>query len=80
MLATTPTRRDNVPGPFQQGDEVRWNHAQGSSTGTVKRIHEERIEFEGQSFVGSEDDPVSIVESDGTGARAAHEADGLEPA
>jgi hypothetical protein len=80
MLAVTPTRSDDVPGPFQQGDQVRWNHAQGSSTGTVKQIHKERLEFAGQTFVGSEDDPVYIVESDGTGARAAHKADGLERA
>jgi hypothetical protein len=69
-----------VPGPYRQGDEVTWKHAQGTSTGTVKQVHKERIEFEGQTFVGSEDDPVYIVESDGTGARAAHKADGLSEA
>jgi hypothetical protein len=69
-----------VPGPFRPGDEVTWNHAQGTSRGTVKQVHEEEIEFAGQSFQGSEDDPVYIVESEGTGARAAHKADGLSPA
>jgi hypothetical protein len=73
-------RETHVPGPFRQGDEVTWKHAQGSSKGTVEQVHEERIEFEGQSFVGSEHDPVYIVESDETGARAAHEADGLSEA
>ncbi|GGI05643.1 DUF2945 domain-containing protein [Egicoccus halophilus] len=66
-----------MSGPFRQGDEVAWNHAQGESTGRVKQIHKERIEFEGQAFNGSEDDPVYIVESDDTGARAAHKQGAL---
>lgn len=68
-----------MPGPFRKGDQVRWSTAQGETEGTVKRIHKEPIEFDGQRFVGSEDDPVYIVESDRTGARAAHKKDALSP-
>ncbi len=67
-----------MPGPFRPGDEVAWRHPQGETTGTVKTVHKETIEFEGQTFRGEEDDPVYIVESDATGAHAAHKADGLE--
>ncbi|MFA9432671.1 DUF2945 domain-containing protein [Egicoccus sp. AB-alg2] len=66
-----------MSGPFQQGDRVAWKHAQGETTGAVKQIHKERTEFEGQTFAGSEDDPVYIVESDQTGARAAHKQGAL---
>ena len=69
-----------MPGPFRKGDTVTWNTAQGETRGTVKEIHKEDIEFAGQSFNGSEDDPVYVVESEQTGARAAHKADALDPA
>lgn len=69
-----------MSGPYRQGDEVEWKHPQGTTKGTVKHVHKERIEYEGQTFDGSEDDPVYIVESDRTGARAAHKADGLSRA
>lgn len=67
-----------MPGPYNKGDTVRWNTAQGETTGEIKRIEKETIEFEGQTFDGSEDDPVYIVESNQTGSRAAHKEDALE--
>lgn len=67
-----------MPGPYRPGDEVTWNHAQGTSRGTVKQVIKDEVVFAGQTFQGSEDDPVYIVESDETGARAAHKADGLD--
>lgn len=68
-----------MSGPHRKGDKVRWQHAQGSSTGEVKEIHKEDVTFADQDFTGSEDDPVYIVESDATGDRAAHKKDALEP-
>lgn len=67
-----------MPGPFRKGDTVTWNTAQGPTTGTIVRIEKRTIEFEGQTFTGSENDPVYVVESEATGARAAHKASALE--
>lgn len=67
-----------MPGPFRPGDAVTWRHEQGTSQGVVKQVHKEDVEFAGQTFRGSEDDPVYIVESDETGDRAAHKAAGLD--
>ena len=62
---------------FHTGDTVEWNTSQGSTHGTVVSTHTEDLEFEGQTFRASPEDPVHIVESGKTGARAAHHAKAL---
>jgi hypothetical protein len=63
---------------FREGDEVRWNTSQGTTHGRVVDIRTREFTFDGQHFKASDDDPRYIVESDKTGARAAHTGDALE--
>jgi hypothetical protein len=62
---------------ISKGDHVRWNTSQGETSGTVVDIRTKDFTFEGQHFNASDDDPRFIVESDKTGARAAHKGDAL---
>lgn len=62
---------------LSKGDRVSWNTSQGRTQGTVEEKRTEDFEFEGQSFKGSDDDPAYIVESEKTGARAAHKGSAL---
>ncbi|QZY28327.1 DUF2945 domain-containing protein [Nocardioides coralli] len=62
---------------LQKGDRVAWNTPQGETTGTIVERRTSDFQFEGQQFRASEDEPAYIVESEKTGARAAHKDDGL---
>lgn len=62
------------------GDRVHWNTSQGRTTGTTVEKRTKRFQFEKQTFDASEDDPYWIVESEKTGARAAHKESSLDPA
>ena len=62
---------------LQKGDQVAWNTSQGETTGTVVARRTQDFQFDGQQFRASEDEPAFIVESDKTGARAAHKQHGL---
>jgi hypothetical protein len=62
---------------LQKGDKVAWNTPQGETTGTIVERRTSDFQLEGQQFRASEDEPAFIVESDRTGAHAAHKADGL---
>ena len=62
---------------FSTGDEVAWNTSQGQTHGTVKEKRTSDFTFEGQQFRPTEDDPYYIVESDRTGAKAAHKESAL---
>lgn len=57
---------------MHKGQKVSWNTSQGTTHGVIRERYTEDLEFEGQTFRASRDDPVCIVESDATGARAAH--------
>lgn len=59
---------------------MEWDHAQGSSTGTVVDVATSPGSIQDFHYKASEDDPRFIVESDGTGARAAHTGDELREA
>lgn len=63
---------------LRQGQKVSWNTSQGKTHGTVVSKHTKDFQFEKQQFRASEDDPVYVVESEKTGARAAHHEDALE--
>lgn len=62
---------------IEQGSRVSWNTSQGRTQGTTVRRRTSRFEFEGQTFDASADDPYWIVESEKTGARAAHKESSL---
>ena len=56
----------------QVGDRVSWNTPQGRTQGTVVERRTADFTFAGQHFTASADDPKLIVESEKTGAKAAH--------
>jgi surface antigen len=62
---------------LRKGDRVAWTTSQGETTGTVVERRTEDFQLDRQQFRASEDDPTFIVESDKTGARAAHNQDAL---
>lgn len=62
---------------IEQGDTVHWNTSQGRTVGTAKEKRVREFEFDGQTFKASDDEPYWIVESDKTGARAAHKESSL---
>ncbi len=61
----------------QKGDRVSWNTPQGRTHGQVVERRTRDFTFDGQQFRASEDDPMFIVESEKSGARAAHAASAL---
>lgn len=65
---------------YHVGDRVRWDHAQGTSEGKVVEVATEPGEIKSFHYDASEKDPRYIVESDETGARAAHTAGELRKA
>ncbi len=62
---------------YRKGDNVSWNTSQGKTHGTVQEKRTKDFQFEGQKFTASDDEPVYIVESDKTGAKAAHKESAL---
>lgn len=57
---------------FKTGDKVRWDHSQGTSTGKVVRKLTKPMKIKDHKVAASPDNPEYLVESDKTGARAAH--------
>lgn len=62
---------------YSKGDAVSWNTSQGTTHGTVQEKRTSDFQFEGQQFRPTDDDPYYLVESDKTGARAAHKESAL---
>jgi len=54
------------------GDKVTWNTPQGTTTGTTVEKKTKPFQHDKQKFDASDDDPYWIVESEKTGASAAH--------
>lgn len=59
------------------GSHVTWKTSQGPTEGKVVERKTKDFTFEKQKFTASEDEPAFIVESDKTGARAAHKGSAL---
>lgn len=59
------------------GDRVSWATSQGRTRGTVVDRRTKDFEFAGQHFTASTDSPAFIVESEKTGAKAAHKGSAL---
>lgn len=61
----------------QVGDRVSWDTSQGRTQGKVVERKTRDFTFDGQDFKASQDDPRFIVESEKTGAKAAHRGSAL---
>jgi hypothetical protein len=62
---------------FKQGDRVSWNTSQGRTQGTVVTRLTSDTTVEGHQVRASHDDPQYLVESEKTGAQAAHKPSAL---
>ncbi|WP_377639184.1 DUF2945 domain-containing protein [Oryzobacter terrae] len=62
---------------YAKGDGVSWNTSQGETHGTVVDKRTSDFQLDGQQFRPTDDDPYYVVESDKTGARAAHKESAL---
>ena len=57
---------------ISKGSKVSWNTSQGRTHGKAVEKRTKEFTFEGQKFTASDDEPYWIVQSDKTGAKAAH--------
>jgi len=60
-----------------KGDSVTWNTSQGTTSGTTVERKTKPFQHDKQKFDASSDDPYWIVESEKTGATAAHKESSL---
>jgi hypothetical protein len=65
---------------YKAGDAVRWDHSQGTTTGKVVRKLTRATTIKNHRVAASPDNPEYLVESDKTGARAAHKPSELRKA
>lgn len=63
---------------FKKGDKVQWHSSQGTVQGTVKKKLTSPTAIKGHHVNASADEPQYLVESDQTGAEAAHKPDALK--
>ena len=63
---------------LRKGDAVEWNTSQGTTSGTVKKKLTSPTKIKGHEVKASADNPEYLVESDKTGAEAAHKPGALE--
>ncbi len=59
------------------GDRVSWGTPQGRTQGKVVERKTADFQLAGQKFTASQDDPAFVVESEKTGAHAAHKGGAL---
>lgn len=59
------------------GDRVSWGTPQGRTQGEVVERKTKDFTFADQKFTASEDEPMFMVESEKTGAKAAHTGSAL---
>ena len=57
---------------FKAGDAVKWDHSQGTTQGKVVKKVTSPTHIKGHKVAASKDNPEYIVQSDKTGAKAAH--------
>jgi hypothetical protein len=63
---------------FRSGDTVEWSSPQGTVSGTVKKKLTAPAEIKGHHVAASPENPEFLVESERTGARAAHKPGSLK--
>lgn len=59
------------------GDRVSWDSPQGRTQGTVVERKTKDFQPDNRQWKASEDEPKLVVESEKTGAKAAHEPSAL---
>jgi hypothetical protein len=62
---------------FSKGDRVSWGTPQGRTQGRVVERRTKDFQHDGQHFTASSDEPAYIVESEKSGAKAAHKGSAL---
>jgi hypothetical protein len=62
---------------LSKGTPVEWNTPQGTTHGKIVQKKVSDFELDGHTHRASEDEPLYLVESAKTGARAAHKASAL---
>lgn len=62
---------------WKKGDKVEWNTPQGRTTGTVKKKLTSPSDIKGHHVAASADNPEYLVESEKSGAVAAHKPQAL---
>ena len=62
---------------LKPGDKVKWTSSGGETVGKVVRKQTTPTTIKGHKVAASKDNPEYIVESDKTGAQAAHKPGGL---
>lgn len=65
---------------LKKGDKVEWETSQGKTSGTVKRKLTKPIDIKGHHVAASKENPEYLVESDKSGAQAAHKSKALKKA
>ncbi len=65
---------------FKAGDAVKWDHSQGTTQGKVIKKVTSPTRIKGHKVAASKDNPEYIVQSDKTGAKAAHKPTELRKA
>jgi hypothetical protein len=63
---------------LKKGDKVKWNTAQGETTGEIEKKLTSPTEIKGHHVAASKDNPQYLVKSDKTGKEAAHKPEALE--
>ena len=64
---------------LKPGTKVAWETSQGETHGTVMRKLTRPTDIKGHHVAASPDNPEYLVESDKTGAEAAHKPGALKP-
>lgn len=62
---------------IEVGDRVSWDSPQGRTQGKVVERKTKDFQLDGRQWRASEDEPKLVVESEKTGAKAAHEPSAL---
>ncbi|BCW40491.1 MULTISPECIES: DUF2945 domain-containing protein [Paenarthrobacter] len=62
---------------LKAGTHVEWNTPQGKTHGKIIEKKTSDFQLDGNTHRASEDEPQYVVESDKTGARAAHKGSAL---
>ncbi|WP_422924010.1 DUF2945 domain-containing protein [Singulisphaera sp. PoT] len=65
---------------LKAGDRVEWTSSQGEVTGRVKKKLVKPTDIKGHHVAASTENPEYIVESEKTGAEAAHKPEALKRA
>ena len=63
---------------LKKGDKVEWETPQGTTSGWVKKKLTKPIDIKGHHVAASADNPEYLVESEKSGAEAAHKPESFK--